>query len=1086
MKCNYCPKNLRGRSFTTNGAFCSLCGDSVFSLKFPANCSNISHDKIKIDDLVFNIPNITSKFDLDFFIPISVLKTNSAENINISCDDITAKGLIDVSKCSFYLDLPGYNKTFAINIKLVLNPNNGFFRLSGMFKDFFSFIKKYAISSSYFTGKFKIFFSQRFIEKDVHFFIFNSWPPITAIPFPNKQDLDFWYQDIVKKTVTVALLLKTNNQHSVYLRKIGNSNELCNIFLRIADKQFIGKSKPGYKLIQNLTKNKSYNLVFEFDISSVKASDLTKEQNKSCSLALDILGCPQQLGILDLSNVGINFKGPISFKFEPNAVKKYQLFHRESLTCNFEFKVQIENKTASSFTKDIKFGIMCLYLALPSEVTDNDFKNSITDCFEISDYKIATLCDKKVFSIALNTKNLNKNCIGKFFSVIAKCITPDLTCRFVELFQVDINQYQPFNSDLAIDFGTSNSCIVDRIGIDNSQAKTLNLKTVIKGENYTSEDVNGIIPTVIYFEDVSDPDNPQYRIGTEAQLILRRGKGLIRFFKRNFVENTEFLITDDNGIKHTYKAEKLVVFFITRMLEMAEHFSKKYVVSFSASFPTKWPKQASTRLADVLKQVSERLFKINGGLILPKVISPKLDEASACILSIISNKEFVSNFKEKGSLLVGSIDIGGGTTDTTLVKVTYTPKNDEIFQFDFIGFGGFSDFGGTDITGRLASVLSKKLHNKIKELFPPDSAIQFVFLDKWYDEYNINYDSTNTNLSQIILDEQKEFNSNILFDLAEKLKIEESDILRLSAILSAIEDLKVLKIEDSKPDNTEDLMIKKSYSFISLQKINDKQDNFDNILASECNVKMQDVFDVKFNKFPNISMHMYSINEIIQSIAKQMKHQISLISDNPLIKIDKLIIAGGASSDKFINDTILNTLVLENNDAIPRDSINPKFHVSFGLSWYLEQLKDSFFESLDFSIGLLHNTIARNRIGIYGNQIVMFSAGSSNNNLKFSFKITSNMIKSREKSLKPIRVILICWSIEGESPMEFGVFEFQNNNFEDLVDKVLTGLDLNATIFLHPSDGVFSLTIEGALERQIQLTPSNNYKEACRLSNIDV
>lgn len=218
MNCTDCNKNVRGILQSTRGAFCSLCGVSVFSLKFPQN-------EREDGCLIVNISKLSDCDDLIFRLPISVLKLYKPGNKSLSFDDIQNRKLIDIKKCNLKFDNPEFenfpNSLKTIELKNTNNKNIPNFEVT--VKDFFNyFLKKISSNSFSFNGKFNFNFARENIEKKVLFMFFKSWPPITAKPFPYLAGNPIIFQDTIKKTLRFVLFLNNENSHSVHLKKLNN------------------------------------------------------------------------------------------------------------------------------------------------------------------------------------------------------------------------------------------------------------------------------------------------------------------------------------------------------------------------------------------------------------------------------------------------------------------------------------------------------------------------------------------------------------------------------------------------------------------------------------------------------------------------------------------------------------------------------------------------------------------------------------------------------------------------------------------------------------------------------------------------
>lgn len=1043
MNCNDCDKTVRGNLSSTKGAFCSLCGESVFSLKFPHNERNNGY-------LIVNISKYNDCNDLIFRLPISVFKSKKPRDNYLFFDDIQNRKLIDIKKYNLIFDIPGYadsiNTPKTIVFKNTNNKNVAHFEVT--VKDFFNnFFKKISFDSFSFHGKFTLNFAEQNLKKDILFVFFKSWPPITAKPYPYLAENPILFLDAQKKSIRLVLLLNNLISHDIQLKKINRSN-YCLPILRIKENVIHGELVSGSKKEIIKSGDKSI-YIFNFDISSIGSADLqtvnpinaqlsyshstipvknvnSKIENiAKVQLYVNFLGSPDPVDVFKPEKPLYFFKGPLKLKVTPGDVKEYELFHRESKSLNFKFSIDNIN---SDIDIANKFVLSTLYLATPEQVSKGLYNSAIKNCFTISNsLSFNKWNSPKDFEITLNTKSLPAEVIGKNFVIVAQCYTVDYECHYIDIFKVHIKKYDFFESDLAIDFGTSNSCVVIKYKnfrkSPDSTPKVLHLKSIEPGGVYTSENNDGVIPTLIRFTDIADLNNPCYKIGDEA--VASAGaysKNIIKIFKRRFVENPRIPVVDDKGRKGAYSATELAVFFITRMLEMVEKFSEKQIGSFSASYPTKWPEEASTRLRSALEDVSQRLFKISGESNKPKITPPRVDEASACILSSISqmlNDKTIGPITGRGlEFVVGSIDIGGGTTDTSVVKIKFSPEESEQLHFDFIGFGGLADFGGKDITERFAKVLI----DKIKEFINTKNSDSFIL--PVLSENSFDRDQ------ELIFYDKSLSNSDVLFKLAEVLKIgNEPDVLNKQIIGWTSEIL---------------FFSNKDKNFVGIEQIFGKSwDQIKLELVEKLRISMSEILDTKFSQASQLSHFDKSVREIIKNLCDQMINQCEvydnynsgLAETNPTpvlkTKINKIIIAGGASKDELVRAEIFKNLSIENQAE--SKNINPKFFVSYGLAWYLEQVSNDLLDGLSFSRSVLHDSVAINSKRLGDGPTVIFREGSNIKEIKYPLVISKNAISPNNRKVRPIRLSVISWTINGHKNQDIGQFKLESDDLTDFL-----------------------------------------------------
>ena len=279
--------------------------------------------------------------------------------------------------------------------------------------------------------------------------------------------------------------------------------------------------------------------------------------------------------------------------------------------------------------------------------------------------------------------------------------------------RADVRRMPPMRAPLSLDWGTTNTCAAWHDGSD-SRPYTVHLDP-----NELIASRRESFPSDIYFKDVSDPQNPVFLVGHDARNQSRndqRGEALLISLKRRFARGGTVYVTDRAGKGHTYPVDDLVRRVIGKLVRMAELGRKEEVKTFSVTFPTKWPVQARRRLATVLIGVRDDLCSGNGGTRDVVSLSPRIDEANACVLNLLDELNRDGKLGEKVELVVAAYDFGGGTIDTSIVRVIYDSASDAPLQTSYIGVGGNAEFGGDDVTRAVLFLIESRLKPFLKDI----------------------------------------------------------------------------------------------------------------------------------------------------------------------------------------------------------------------------------------------------------------------------------------------------------------------------------------------------------------------------------
>jgi molecular chaperone DnaK (HSP70) len=228
---------------------------------------------------------------------------------------------------------------------------------------------------------------------------------------------------------------------------------------------------------------------------------------------------------------------------------------------------------------------------------------------------------------------------------------------------------------IGIDFGTSTTVV--------------RVKTYIEGEPEGSDlyvlpvkfDGQDTLPTLVFWDDVYQ----EYLIGYEAENMAGNGTGtLFRNFKMDLLspdaqarENAASLT--GRFFRHIYQAYS----------HEQDHFTPCDSVTTYVSYPAKWPKDVAAFMIDI---ASDAGFENVKGV----------DEPSAAIYTVLSQKAADLQKLGGNSLNVLIVDMGAGTTDLALCRYDLGENSVEIIN-TWPGADGGAYFGGREIDEALWS-----------------------------------------------------------------------------------------------------------------------------------------------------------------------------------------------------------------------------------------------------------------------------------------------------------------------------------------------------------------------------------------------
>lgn len=270
----------------------------------------------------------------------------------------------------------------------------------------------------------------------------------------------------------------------------------------------------------------------------------------------------------------------------------------------------------------------------------------------------------------------------------------------------DVREPPDADGMVAVDFGTSYTCV------QISQSSTPTGKPeLLELANATS------IPTLIFFDDVSDPDRPRVLIGEEAARAAERHKEmpacLARGFKRSLGTTPKHHVMDRTRQSAFYTAQQLTEIFLGKLYDeltlAINSRARKIVVTRPLAFA--WAQnlelerafRRAFRPASERRPLSEPLEQPSGDD--PTEILADFDEATSVAAQYVKYESAdlgaaAAVPRPEGDYRLVVFDFGGGTLDILLGVVSKHGDNQgrPLRRLTLLEFIGLRRFGGEDVT----------------------------------------------------------------------------------------------------------------------------------------------------------------------------------------------------------------------------------------------------------------------------------------------------------------------------------------------------------------------------------------------------
>lgn len=288
----------------------------------------------------------------------------------------------------------------------------------------------------------------------------------------------------------------------------------------------------------------------------------------------------------------------------------------------------------------------------------------------------------------------------------------------------DIQPIKDFEGVLAIDFGTSSSCV----SYIEHHDGTATVKTIPFPDDGWPPKFDSV-GSLLYFADHTNPQAPDYEIGTSAMQAWRGSGGdpdadkpghqddasgpaddaplsAFKYSVKRYLGTGRKTYVLNNRIKADakpafYDYEQLCSFVIQRVLAKAEDHLGRRIKNIVATYPTTF----STIQLEALKKVFSGLGFAGDGLNLA------YDEANAVTLDYFNRRLSTNNILVLKAMFpppsyVLTFDFGGGTLDITVIRldIREAGATHEI-QTHVVGVAGARFFAGDNISLHFFKVL---------------------------------------------------------------------------------------------------------------------------------------------------------------------------------------------------------------------------------------------------------------------------------------------------------------------------------------------------------------------------------------------
>ena len=273
-----------------------------------------------------------------------------------------------------------------------------------------------------------------------------------------------------------------------------------------------------------------------------------------------------------------------------------------------------------------------------------------------------------------------------------------------------IEEMPPFLGTFALDFGTTNSCYAYKH------------KVPTKGPAFDRAAASPEMPSLVFFENVENQINPEYRIGTEAAHLMREHSSMVNSYfisvKRLLGEDVRFVVVDRYANLRRWHVEEISAFIIRALIQKAQDEIGERITRVVATYPTLF---SLDRKEAIRRAYMLALRNLGVQNVSEKSVVMDVDETSAAAFNHVYSRmlqEFRINpalEKREEQLLV--FDFGGGTIDICLVDASITRESGGErrirIKTELKGLSGEAFYGGDNVTLEVFKILKKRLAIKI-------------------------------------------------------------------------------------------------------------------------------------------------------------------------------------------------------------------------------------------------------------------------------------------------------------------------------------------------------------------------------------
>lgn len=275
---------------------------------------------------------------------------------------------------------------------------------------------------------------------------------------------------------------------------------------------------------------------------------------------------------------------------------------------------------------------------------------------------------------------------------------------------MNVSRMSDFKGQLAIDFGTTNSCCAF---LEGGLVELVPIGDLADGNQTT-------VSSAILYLDLLEEKTKEYEIGNRAYKISFEAStySAIRQVKRRLGTNQAYDVTFqlDPAKRATYLPREVAADIMRRILDRAEERVKGRITSCTLSHPSRFS----------LRQIEDlRSALVECGI--PRQRIRTIHEPIGAALGFIQQEDIRQKYKQY-SLMV--FDFGGGTTDITLLRV----KTEEMLQRqltvitpEVLGATGDRWLGGEDVTDMVMKLALARCETLLRARNPEAANIVVPF-----------------------------------------------------------------------------------------------------------------------------------------------------------------------------------------------------------------------------------------------------------------------------------------------------------------------------------------------------------------------